>query len=252
MEPSSPTPEELDLELDPDFEALLAEVQRDSVAEVEGMGVDLEAMLAEVRQDVARADAGPVGWLRSRSTMTRRVIGFAGALAILGVGLAMGLRGDLEDYGAVRLVLGTFALGTLMGLAIHQALRPLHEPPLSANGQRGIVGASLAATCVLALWPSAHGGPLHGEHVFAHAMPCLRTGLLVGLPVYFLLRLLDRSPGSTAPFLAACAAGLIGNLVLQHHCANSDAGHLMLGHVSVLVLFLAGLAAVHWLTQKRA
>ena len=72
----------------------------------------------------------------------------------------------------------------------------------------------------------------------------------MGVPVYVALRLLDRGSSATASLLAACAAGLTGNLVLQLHCPVDGVEHLMATHFSVALLFLVGLGLAHLVVRR--
>jgi hypothetical protein len=79
---------------------------------------------------------------------------------------------------------------------------------------------------------------------------CMGFGLLLGVPVYALLRLVDRG-NAFGSLIAASAAGLAGNFVLKAHCAIETTGHVLLGHASVAVLFVVGLGLVHrWIPSK--
>jgi hypothetical protein len=246
--PSEP-PFSDDLEGDIELAAMIAEVAQASRAEV--ADVDLRGVLAGVRERVAAADRSPLGWLRSRPTAMRRLLGALGALLLLAFTFVLGLRQDLDAYPTLRLAVAVVALGVLLGASLFQALRPLHQPPLAPLPRRLLVAASLLATAFLCLLPDPTPEGLADPHAVAHATPCTLFGLLIGLPVFLLVRLLDRNPASTAPLLVACAAGLLGNLSLQMHCANGDPVHLMAGHFSVLLLFLSGVAVIQALARRR-
>jgi hypothetical protein len=233
-------------ELDPELQDWLAEAR---ALDREAPSADYAAMLERVEEDIAAAEARPAFWLETRATWARRAMGALSALAVvLLFGVAMTKR-DLGALSPLHLGVALGALGVLLAASVHQALRPLHRPPLPAWARIGLGALTLAATFTLALFPvpDAHAlSPASGPWV----SPCLFYGLLAGLPVYLALRLLDRSAGH-APLLASCAAGLAGNLALQLHCPRSDPQHLMLGHFSVALVFIAGLALLHLLLRPR-
>ena len=230
-----------DPELDPTLEDWLREAREGDAA---APPPDVDAMLGAVEREIEDAEKKPTFWLRTRPTWMRRAIAAAAAALVVGIGGVLTLRGDFEDYPLPTMVAACVALGSLLVLALHQALRPLHRPPLSAWARAGLVALTLGATFTLALLspPDAPSETL--------VSPCLFYGLLMGAPVYLILRLLDRGAGVTSSLLAACAAGLAANLVLQLHCPRDGVEHLMINHASVAVLFLAALAVAHVVARR--
>lgn len=232
-------------DVDPRLASSLTELA-EAREETDPPSVDYAAMFAQVEEQIAHAEQRPSFWLRTRSTPVRRLIaGSAAAIVVVVCGVLL-TRRDLGAIGPLHLTIALGALGSLLGLSVHHALRPLHRPPLPAWSRIAITALTLLATLALALFPAgtAHVGADHS------VSPCLFLGLLTGLPVYGVLRLLERE-GSAASLLAACAAGLAGNLVLELHCPSRDLEHLMLGHFTVALLFVAGLALVHRLVRPR-
>lgn len=236
--------ERAEQELDPKLEEWLAEARQ---AEPE-VPADLDRMLADVEREMQQADSSWVFWLRSRATWMRRTIAFGAALLVVVLGGVLVLRPDIGDLGPSYLALTVGSLVVLLGLSLHAALRPIHYPAAPGWQRGAIVALTLASTGAIALLAPAHGVPA-GESFMSHVSPCLFYGLLVGLPVYLLLRLLDRG-SSAAALIAACAAGLTGNLVLSLHCPRHDAEHLMAAHFAVALLFVAGLGAAHWVVGR--
>ncbi len=234
-------------ELDPELSEWLA-----GAREEEPLRADYDAMLAGVEAQIAEAERAPTFWLRTRSTLARRLLAAIAALVVVLVGGVLLTRRELGAIDPVELAIAVGALGALLGLSVHHALRPLHRPPLSVPARAATIALTLVATFVLALLPPHDHAELASSPggLLDHVSPCLFYGLLTGLPVYLVLRLLHRGP-SAASLLAACAAGLAGNLVLSLHCPSSDPTHLMLGHFMVALLFVGGLAAVHLLARAR-
>lgn len=210
---------------------------------------DYAAMLGAVEEKIAAADAKPSFWLKSRATWVRRLIAVGAALSIVLLGGIVTSKRDLGALSPLHLALALGALSVLLGASLHQALRPLHRPPIARWARACITALTLGATFVLALLPVPDAAGLAYDGL--HVSPCLFYGLFMGVPVYLVLRLLDRSRGASSPLLAACAAGLAGNLVLELHCPRSNPEHLMLSHFTVALIFVAGLGLVHVLLRAR-
>lgn len=232
-------------ELDPELEEWLAQARE---AEDGPSDVDLDGMLGDVEGQIERAEGSWTFWLESRPTWLRRAVAIAAAVAVVGVGGAMVVRPDIAEQPVAFMAVALGSMGVLLGASLYFALRPLHQPPLPRWLRGVLIGATLASTCALALF-APHEVPEQSAGLLEHVSPCLFYGLLAGLPVYGLLRLLDRG-GATVALLGACAAGLTANLALQLHCPRNDLEHLMAAHFAVVLLFVGGLGVVHWLIER--
>jgi hypothetical protein len=104
---------------------------------------------------------------------------------------------------------------------------------------------------IAAFWPlpAAHA-EVHAGGGNIIAGVCMGVGLLLGIPVYALLRLVDRG-NALGSLIAAAAAGVAGNFVLKAHCPVPGTAHELLGHASVAMLFVLGLGLVHRLIPSR-
>jgi len=233
--------------IDPRPDAELAVLLSDVEGEPE-LG-DPDALFREVRMGMERSDGNAVGWLRSRSTPVRRTIALSAFLAVAAFGL-LSLRPDIDSYPVPRMIASLVALAVLLILSLHHAIRPLHEPALGRGTLAALTAVALGATFVIAAVPiSSRVDPLlHGSWI-AGVVPCLMFGVLVGLPVYVVARLVDR--GSVlGGVLAACAAGLTANFVLQLHCPMSAPSHDLLGHFGAAVIFV-GAALIVTLIERQ-
>jgi hypothetical protein len=234
-------------DVDPELAAWLTAAREEAAREEAPPEADYGAMLSSVEAQITRAEATPTFWLRTRSTFVRRLIASSAAAIVVVVFGVLLTRRDLAAMSPLHIAVALGALGSLLGLSVHQALRPLHRPPPPRWSSAALTALTLISTLALALFPA---GAAHVHGPLDPVSPCLFFGLLTGLPVYAVLRLLDRGK-SAAPLLASCAAGLAGNLVLSLHCPSDAPEHLMLGHFSVVLLFVAGLAVVHRLIRPR-
>jgi hypothetical protein len=139
----------------------------------------------------------------------------------------------------------------LLLVAMLMVTRPVHLPELPRWQALCVVCVAIGATVLAAFWPypaaqaAAHE---HGGGVMAGV--CMGVGLLLGVPVYALLRLVDRG-NAFGSLVAAAAAGLAGNFVLKAHCSVPGTSHELFGHASVAVLFVLGLGLVHrWMPSR--
>jgi hypothetical protein len=184
---------------------------------------------------VLASEKGLRAWLRSRPTLVRAAISVWSLLLVLTFFVLTRRRADWELYPALRLNLlfALFGLGAFV--AIDFALR---GPLRRGRTLYALVAlASLAVPVIAALLPRAHtlhDASLQGtiSHFGERASGCFTTGLIASAPLAILIYLFNRedrlSPLTAA--LAAGAAGLGANLVLQAHCAITDPEHLLVGH----------------------
>ncbi len=208
----------------------------------------LDRMFEHVRAQCDQSDRTVRGFLRSRSTVTRRLIAltvFAG-LAVLGW-FAFPLVGDQARTAQWAASLVSFSL--LIVLAMLMVTRPVHLPALPRWQSICLVCVAVAATVIAAFWPhpAAHAATTEPSGgIMAGA--CMGVGLLLGIPVYALLRLVDRG-NALGSLVAAAAAGVAGNFVLKAHCSIAGTSHEILGHASVALVFVVGLGLLHRFAQ---
>lgn len=139
-------------------------------------------------------------------------------------------------------ILSTLAIGT--GLLVYSLVNQMvpgsrHRIPPALLA----VGITILVAMVMAvLFQVQQEGNFWGNALF-----CIQAGTLVGalaaLPFWLVLRrgaiLSPRMTGAAAGLLA----GLAGTSVLEMHCPNLDAWHILLSHLGVAILCaLAGLA----------
>ena len=205
---------------------------------------------ARVREAIA-IERTTAGWLRSRTTVLR--VGML-LVAVLGVALAQlawSRRADFGAYPTTPFLVVIAAFSLLIGLALAAALRPLHDPRLSTWALRGLIGGGLLMPVLFYV-----GQPVHTAHpasvagmgaeLLPRAGACFAYGLLLALPVLALARVMDRGEHriGKAALCAALAGGLTANLGLHLHCPITHAGHLLLGHAT-LVAALVGSYALY-------
>jgi hypothetical protein len=236
-----------DVERDPELDRLLQEER--------GAGPpaarEIDRLFHGVEARVQMGNVGPSGFLRTRPTLVRRVLALLAFAVVVGLTTLAMPPSDWAALMTLRSIAAFGAFGVLLSICIAVALRPLHAPALGVWQGILLAKATVVATFVLALVPvtaAAHAPA--GMSLFQDASPCCVLGLLFGLPVYAVTRMLDRGT-FLGPLLAASAAGLAGNIFLQIHCPTSDAAHNVAGHASVAVVFVLGVAALEVLTRRR-
>ena len=94
----------------------------------------------------------------------------------------------------------------------------------------------------------------HTEHFIPAGIACLRTGLLVAIPAALLSWVLVRrgfAVNSVAAGLVGGAlAGLTGVTMLELHCANFEALHVLVWHTAVVPVSAAAGALVGWALMR--
>ena len=219
-------------------------------AEQPANGELIDRMFANVKGQCNKSDKTIVGFFRSRSTTVRRLIVLA-VFAILGVAGWYNLALVDESVRDPQWIATLIVFFVLLIVAMMMVTRPVHWPELPRWQVACLVGVAVGATVLAAFWPGAGAYAAtheHGSGMMAGA--CMGFGLLLGVPVYASLRLVDRG-NAFGSLVAAAAAGLAGNFVLKAHCAIDTTGHVLLGHASVAVLFVLGLGLVHrWIPSK--
>lgn len=177
----------------------------------------------------------PTAHIASLPSWLRRGVGLAVAGAVLLGTYLMLARPDLTIQFAHWPFLATtlFTLAALI-LAATAALRPYHRPALNRTQVGLTFVTGLFAVVAMAVVPgSTAGADVAHEGL---GLPCFAIGSAVGAVLLLALRLLDRGQ----PFgwlLSAAAAALLGNLMLQLHCAASGLPHRLVGHAGVFVAY---------------
>lgn len=210
----------------------------------------MDRMFAELKTECDKSDKSFIGYLRSRSTMARRMI-ILFVFTGLGIFALFKLPMVDESMRDMSWMSTLAAFLVLLVVAMMVVTRPVHRPELPRWQIVCLVGVAVGATVIAAFWPGSSAQAATHQHATGMmAGICMGFGVLLGVPVYAALRLVDRG-NAFGSLVAAAAAGLAGNLLLKAHCAIDTTGHVLLGHASVAVLFVVGLGLVHrWIPSK--
>lgn len=208
----------------------------------EPAAVDLARVRSEVDRHIA-AERGVVARLRAAPRRAVVVLLVSLTLALCGATVALSPRADLGGLPMLRLSLTLVLLSSMVAAAAWRLLRPLHQPPARSWSGPLLAGLGVLAPLGLALWPLGDFGErgVVGPGFFAGCSACLAFGGVFGLPVA-LVAWLARRAGVDGPAIAALVGvmgGLAGNLVLAMHCPSTALSHLLVGHVALLLPFMA-------------
>jgi hypothetical protein len=93
------------------------------------------------------------------------------------------------------------------------------------------------------------------DHFVSQGLVCLTAGLLHAIPAalasWLLLRRGFAVNSAAAGLVAGTLAGLAGVTMLELHCANFQAPHVMLWHTAVMPVSAAAGALLAWLLRSR-
>jgi len=202
---------------------------------------------AQLEQKVS-AETGMRAWLRSRPTRVRVLLVSTVAVAAITIGGALHLRPDFAEYPSSRLalLLGVYLLAVLV--AVQRELSVSSRPGAFAT-KPGVLAGTLLLPFLVAFVPPTEASMQHGPE---GALICFSFGALLTLPLAALLWACDRDdrPSSSSVWLSAVALGLTANLLLELHCASGNAIHLLLGHASLSLAWLAVWAALRGLKAR--
>jgi hypothetical protein len=179
-------------------------------------------------------------------------------LLLIGAGIALSGAGLLGFHGFRALAGGARALifGSLLllaGLAAEQTVRQW----IPASPGRVVPGALLLVVIAVLLGVFVLlFQDFHTENFIAAGLACLLTGLGCALPVALLSWALMRRGYAVNPIAAGLAAGVVAALagvtLLELHCTNFEALHLLVWHTLVVPVGGGIGALAGWIAAARA
>jgi hypothetical protein len=188
----------------------------------------------------------PPAWALEGELMT-----IAAAIAVAGAARA-GFFGFLKLGDSSRMIIFS-ALGILIFLAASEWV----SESIPGSRKRLSPGAALAVTILGML---AVFGVLfrdyHTEHFVSAGLACLAFGLLHAIPAAILGWLVLRRGFAvnplTAGLLGGALAGLAGVTLLELHCPNFQALHILVWHVAVVPVSAGAGALLAWMLARRS
>ena len=193
-------------------------------------------LFGQIEQKLAR-ETGLRAWLRSRPSSLRFMVVLVLLLLMLIAGGVLQRRTDFGQYPMLRMAL----LLCVYFMAIVLAFgKELSEAP-RGDAFRDHLGLLVFALAVPALAAFAPATDASREVGSGGAGGCFSYGALLTLPIGVLLWAFDREdrPSLRTVCLSAAALGLSANLLLELHCGNGSAVHVLLGHASLGAAWLA-------------
>ena len=179
----------------------------------------------------------------------------AGSLILVCAAVALAGAARAGFYGIEKMNLFERALifSSLIGFACAVGIGFIHEM-IPGSRRRVAPGALLAIVCGLLLGVFAL---LFRDYQTSDFIPagiaCLLTGLLFATPTALLAWLLLRRGFAVNPvsagLVAGTLAGLAGLAMLELHCQNFQAAHVLVWHIAVVPLSAAAGAFAAWVLR---
>lgn len=211
---------------------------------------DLNAETLQRVGDSIKSSLRPVRPLPPTWAMTCGLVLICAAIAVAGAARA-GFYGiekmDLIERALIFSTLVVFAW--LAGNGFVDEMVPGSRRRVSPGALLGFGSAVLLAVFALLF------RDYQTDHFFSAGIACLLTGLLFALPAALLAWVLLRRGFAVNPVLAGLAAGTFGGLagigMLELHCQDFQATHVLVWHIAVLPLSGAVGALVAWMLRFR-
>jgi hypothetical protein len=215
-----------------------------------GAGTQVDPALLERIADLLNASLRPVRPLPPTPVLTA-------GLALICAMVAVAAAARAGFYGVEKLSLWEglvilTALAVLVWMAGTQfvsQLIPGSRQPLTAGAFLTICSAALLGVFALMF------RDYHTEQFIPAGVACLRTGLLVAMPTGVLSWLLLRRGFAVNPvaagLVAGTLAGLSGVTMLELHCPNFQALHVLVWHTAVVPVSAAAAALVGFAVRSR-
>ena len=161
-------------------------------------------------------------------------------LTLLAVALAGAARAGFGGFESLRPLerLLIFGMGGALALATARAVVS-QVVPGSRHGLSSSMLLGVSCACLISVFALLFH-EYRSEHFVSAGVICLTTGLLHSIPIAALTWLILRrgfpvDPSSTA-MAGGTLAGLGGLMMLELHCANFEALHVMVWHTAVVAV----------------
>jgi hypothetical protein len=187
------------------------------------------------------ADLKPVRPIASTGVYFTAVAGIIVAVCIIGGHMA-GEHGwhALSELQKLAVFVPLIAASALLAFSRVRQMRPAAKHA-RASALLSVIIFALLLPIVAILFQ-----PVHESALVRNGLVCFRTGMLFAIPAAFLFSLIVLRGAALSPLLTGATAGglagLVGLAVLEIHCPDLKVYHIIVWHVSVvLVCMIAGL-----------
>ena len=205
----------------------------------------LKAEALQRVSDSIKTSLRPVRPLPSTWVLAGGLVLVCGAVALAGAARA-------GFYGIEKMDILERApiFSALIGFAFVVGIGFIHEM-IPGSRRRVAPGALLAIVCALLVSEFALlFRDYQTSNFFSEGIACLLTGLLFAVPTALLAWLLLRRGFAVNPVSAGSVAGTLAGLaglgMLELHCQNFQAAHVLVWHIAVIPLSAAVGAFVAW------
>jgi hypothetical protein len=204
----------------------------------------LERVKAEMRPSMSPVRPLPPPWV-----LVAELIALCAAVGIIGA-LFLGPHG-VQKMNSLQIATIFPTLGLMMGLAAASYSGSM-VPGSSIAAPRWILPALVCITLVGVFAIMFHD---YGKERFIPAgLVCLKAGLLHAIPAalasWWLLHRGYAVDSVAAGAAQGTLAGLAGIAMLELHCVNFEAPHVMVWHVAVVPISSAAVAWLFWIKRR--
>jgi hypothetical protein len=175
-----------------------------------------------------------------------------GGLALICAAVAVAAAARAGFYGIEKLGLSERVLiFSTLGILVWVAGKEFVSQLIPGSSQRFSVGAfvTIGSAALLGVFALVFRD-YRTDHFISAGIACLLTGLLLAIPAAFLSWLLLQRGFAVNPVAAGLVggalAGLSGVTMLELHCANFQALHVLVWHTAVVPVSAAAGALVGW------
>lgn len=166
----------------------------------------------------------------------------AGGLMLIALAVALlgALRAGFQGFEALGVMSRLVIFGTLTGLLLVVARQLIDQWTPGTHRTLSPAAFLVSVSCALLVIFAALFHDYHVQRFVSVGVVCLLTGLLHAIPAGFLSWWLLRRGYAVEPVAAGLLAGIFGGLVgvtmLELHCPNFEAPHLLVWHTLVVPL----------------
>jgi len=180
------------------------------------------------------------------------------ALILVSIAAALAGAAVLGFYGIRRMTVFDRALVfSALGLLLWLAAAARVAAMIPGSRRRASPGVLLGAACLLLL--AVFAGlfrDYHTHRFVAQGLTCLTAGLLDAIPAAFAGWWASRRGFAVnrvaAGLVAGTLSGLAGVAMLELHCPNFEAAHVMFWHIGVIPVAAAAGALLAWTRGRQA